>query len=340
MQAFAASALQNNPGLLAGIGTNSAATTTGTATTSAPSLPSGLIMYGTDSSGNPIYVDVSNGDLFNAYGQQIGSIATNGTAPTSAAPTLSGVSVPGQAPGTSLAAGTAPLPAGSGPSSGPSGPIIPVGSSNPFGNGNPPYVDASGTAWQTTTAQQALYGNLLGSGSTSTTGSSSGRVHSTLSGITAVSPIIAQIATALAATPVLQTGGAISQTGLAVVESGETVIPPSGSVGASATNQATVTLNAAKVSTEQQVSSIASNRIGMEMKLLQMKQQQNQNDLDVLNKYQQVMSAISSGNFSGVSGLIGGASSSSANNSIEDSLYNLYQQRGRYGEGGIAGQYP
>ncbi len=112
------------------------------------------------------------------------------------------------------------------------------------------------------------------------------------------------------------------------------------SVGASATSQAETTLNAAKISTEQQVSDIASNRIGMEMKLLQMKQQQNQNDMQVLNTYQQVMGAISSGNFGGIGSLTGTKSGGSGAPSIEDAMYDLYRERGRYGEGGIAGQYP
>lgn len=108
-------------------------------------------------------------------------------------------------------------------------------------------------------------------------------------------------------------------------------------------------LNTAKVQTEQQITDLTTSRIGMETKLLQMKQQQNLNDLAVLKTLQGVMSGISSGNFDGLSSAIRMLSGSGAKYGgrpgpgappIEDALYQLYEERGRYGEGGFSGNYP
>lgn len=314
-------------------------------------LPANLTLYGTDQNGNPVYTD-QDGNLYDASGQQIGSVAASGsftvqgmgtsgyyttpsqTVPMNTIPGAAGqaglgstsgatttlqdllqypglgeqgsanISLPGEVGGTSLAAGTAVLPAGQGPSSAPTGPVILSGSSNPF-----------------------AYGNLLGS-------------------------------TTVTAPP----AGGTSTTTLPPLPSGPVGTPPtlvapistltSTSVGTAATNQAQTTLNAAKVSTEQQVSSIAMTRIGAETKLLQMRQQQNQNDLQVIKAYQQLQNSIS-GSGTSISNLTAAANAvTSANGvryggkagaaapTIEDNLYDLYRERGRYGEGGIAGQYP
>lgn len=108
--------------------------------------------------------------------------------------------------------------------------------------------------------------------------------------------------------------------------------------------QAATALNTAKVSTEQQITDLTTSRIGMETKLLQMKAQQNQNDLAVLKTLQGVMDGISSGNFAGLGSAIkalnGSGSKYAGVPHIEDMLYNLYSERGRYGEGGFSGNYP
>jgi hypothetical protein len=118
----------------------------------------------------------------------------------------------------------------------------------------------------------------------------------------------------------------------------------SGSVAAAATSQAQTILGGVQIDTENQALSIASTRIGMEMKLLALKQQQNQSDLQVLNAYQTILNAIGTGNFTGVSAAISALGGSSRTGpgatAIEDSLYALYSERGRYGEGGVAGNYP
>jgi hypothetical protein len=89
---------------------------------------------------------------------------------------------------------------------------------------------------------------------------------------------------------------------------------------------------------------MASTRIGLEMKLLSMKQAQNQNDMAVIKAYQQLMAAVGSGNFNGIGGalstLTGSRGGASGAPTIEDQMYDLYRERGRYGEGGVAGNYP
>jgi hypothetical protein len=232
-----------------------------------------------------------------------------------------------------LGYGNTPLPTGAGPTSAPAGPVIQTGSANPLAYG--PNVGTS----------PGPIPSLI-------------PFASALRGSRNVSPIVAGVFSALglnpasttssagafssgsASLPSYQTGTAsVPATGPAILHAGEAVLP----VGAAATAQAQSTLNSAKVNAEQQTSSIASTRIGMEMKLLQMKQQQNQNDLQVLNAYQQIMAAISSGNFNGLGNainILGGNRQGPGAIHLEDSMYQLYSERGRYGEGTVAGSYP
>ena len=382
----------------------------GVSTASLPNMQPNLMLYGTDASGNPVYVN-EQGTLYSAAGQAVGSVAPSSTftvtgqgqsgyyttpsmtVPSNTIPaagasaglgSVSGatttlqdllqypelsnqasapISVPGQSGASTSAylSSNEVLPAGSGPSDAPSGPVMLEGSSNPFAFG--PNVGTS--VAQTIPTGSPLLGSRSGgpivSGTYNDTSAAPTTTATTTTAPGTASPtapiqtsgtynaVAAQLIAALnaptgpspnlAPMPTYQTGiASVPETGPAILHAGESVLP---AVGASATSQAQAALGSAQVGTEQQTSSIASTRIGMEMKLLAMKKQQNQNDLQVLNAYQSVMAAIGSGNFNGLSSAISTLSGNRAGGTpIEDSMYTLYSERGRYGEGGAAGTYP
>ncbi len=107
--------------------------------------------------------------------------------------------------------------------------------------------------------------------------------------------------------------------------------------------------NAAKMATEATISNATNTRIAAEMKLLAAKKSQTDYDMQHVQALNDVMTAIRNGNFSSVSSAIGTLSAKTTvstragakgTTSIESNLYDLYSERGRYGEGSFAGEYP
>jgi hypothetical protein len=117
-------------------------------------------------------------------------------------------------------------------------------------------------------------------------------------------------------------------------------------VGLSAAAQ--VALNNAKLSTESQITSMTSTRIAMETQLLAAKKQQSDTDMQYMAALQQVMSSIKTGNITGLGNALNitnqatryGGAQGPGSPTIEQNMYDLYRERGRYGSGGFSGYTP
>ena len=144
--------------------------------------------------------------------------------------------------------------------------------------------------------------------------------------------------------PQAQGGADLTSDTVVQAHAGELILPPDISTGLKAmiatnANQAQSQLLNSKVSTEQQVSDIATQRIQAEMQLLSAKTTQSQIDAQNLAALQQILSSVANGNLTGISALLG-RNNPAPGQHFETNLWNVYQQRGRYGEGGFAGEYP
>jgi hypothetical protein len=344
------------------IGTSTAAGISGTpvsGTTAIASMPQSLTLYGTDASGNPVYMN-PEGALYNANGQEIGSAqptpttgvpATGGTTystmPATAVPTASQqaaglLSVPN----VPVNFNTGPTTAATnlGPVTGGGGPYIAEGASTPAGL-------MTGLIGAISTALKPIISPVASLPNRPTAPIVIGGAPGALQGS---NPIVSGPFSGGGPTAPIVLGGGTNNlqgqtgTGPGGLQGSNPIVtaPGTSPIGISAASQAA--LNNAKLSTETQVTSMTSTRIAMETQLLAAKKKQSDADMQYVGALQQVMSSIASGNFSGLGNALSitnqatryGGQQGPGAPTIEQNMYDLYRERGRYGSGGFSGYTP